>query len=332
MPDSPLSAETAKCWVAGPNGGGRPLLSLSDLAPGELTFLADLAWKFGRDPGRFVGLLAGKRVGLLFTAPSTRTRTSFWRAATTLGCHTIHYGPGDIQVSTGETWFDTGSVLATYLDAVVARTNGPQAELVEMATALPATVNALTHEEHPTQSIADLCALWEHFGASERLRIAYLGLVNNTARSLAQLVSLLDRMELDVYSPRGYGLSDAESAALNRAAGRKAVRQFDRIPQKPDPVDAVYTCRWQSMGSVPDGASEGWEAAFRPFAVTRDTLRRFGNGQEAVFLHDLPACRDQEVTSEVLDGERSLAARQVFHKTSAAAAALVWALRGPDVR
>jgi ornithine carbamoyltransferase len=308
------------------------LLSLSDLSPGEVALLADLAWQFGRDPGRFDGLLAGKRVGLLFTAPSTRTRTSFWRAATTLGCHTIHYGPGDIQVSTGETWFDTGSVLATYLDAVVARTNGPQAELVEMATALPATVNALTHEEHPTQSIADLCALCEHFGARARLRIAYLGLVNNTARSLAQLVSLQDRMELDFYSPHGYGLSEAERAALNKTAGREAVRQFDRIPQVPDPVDAVYTCRWQSMGSVPDGAREGWEAAFRSFAVTRDTLQRFGGGQEAVFLHDMPARRDQEVTSEVLDGERSLASRQVFHKTSAAAAALVWTLRGPDIR
>ncbi|MBV8933008.1 MAG: ornithine carbamoyltransferase, partial [Kutzneria sp.] len=118
MQDSPLSADAK---------AGRPLLSLSALTPDELEFVAGLAWEFGRDPGRFAGLLAGARVGLLFTAPSTRTRTSFWSAATTLGCHTIHFGPGDIQVSTGETWFDTGSVFATYLDAVVARTNGPQA-------------------------------------------------------------------------------------------------------------------------------------------------------------------------------------------------------------
>lgn len=322
MPDSPPSTELRS---------GRPLLSLSALTPDELEFVADLAWEYGRDPGPFAGLLAGARVGLLFTAASTRTRTSFWSAATTLGCHTIHFGPGDIQVSTGETWLDTGSVFATYLDAVVARTNGPQAELAEMATALPATVNALTKEEHPTQSIADLCALRDQFGADARPRIAYLGLMNNTARSLAQLVALRDGMHLDVYSPPGHGLRETEVAELNRVAGRAAVRQFGAVPAEPAPVDAVYTCRWRSMGSVPDGVGAGWEDAFGPFAVSRETLRRFGDGGEAVFLHDLPACRDREATSDVLDGAGSLVARQVFHKESAAAAALMWALRGRDI-
>ncbi|MEH1098506.1 ornithine carbamoyltransferase [Micromonospora sp. CPCC 205561] len=322
MPDSPLSAEAP---------AGRPLLSLAGLTPDDLGFVADLASEFGRDPGRFAGLLAGSRVGLLFTAPSTRTRTSFWSAATTLGCHIIHFGPGDIQVSTGETWFDTGSVLATYLDAVVARTNGPQADLEEMATAMPAVVNALTKEEHPTQSVADLSALREYFGPDARPGIAYLGPVNNTARSLAQLVSLRDGMRLDVYSPAGHGLGEAELVELNRLAGREAVRQFDTIPAAPEPVDAVYTCRWQSMGSAPEGAGEGWIEAFRPFAVSRETLRLFGDGKPAVFLHDLPAIRGQEATSDVLDGEGSLVARQVFHKRSAAAAALIWTLRGRDI-
>ena len=176
---------------------------------------------------------------------------------------------------------DTGSVFDTYLDAAVARTSGPQAELAELATASPATVNTLTKQERPTQSIADLCALRDHFGVDDaRQRLAYLGLINNTARALVQLVSLRVGMRLDVYSPDGHGLSAAEVLTLNQLAGRGAVRQLDSVPDSPVPVDGVNTCRWPVGRSEPDGTERAWEAALRPFAVSRDSLRRFGDGNE----------------------------------------------------
>ncbi len=301
-----------------------PLLTLSDLAPEDVAALGDLAYQFGNSPKSFVDRLAGTRVGLVFTAPSTRTRSSFWSAARTLGCDVLHLGAADLQVTTGETWGDTGAMFANYLDAAVVRTNGPQRQLQEMAVPLPATVNALTYEEHPTQAIADLCALRDRFGSAENLHLAYLGLVNNTARSLAHLACKTPGVTLDVYSPDGHGFPGAEITAMNAATGREAVQQFTRLPDAPRPVDAVYTTRWQSMGVPYD--EPDWQSRFLPFAVTRQTMERFSGGTEAVFMHDLPAIREQEATSEVLDGPLSLVARQAYHKTSAAAAALLWVL------
>lgn len=311
----------------------RALLSLAGLEDGDVALLGDVAFAYGTSPASFEKLLDGTKVGLLFTAPSTRTRTSFWSAARTLGCDTLHFGAADLQVGTGESWGDTGLVLDNYLDAAVVRTNGPQQEMEHLARFLPATINALSYEEHPTQAIADLCALRGHFGptggAARPLKLAYLGLVNNTARALALLAVKTPGLTLDVYSPEGHGFSDEEVKSMNTMADREAVRRFDRMPAAPDAVDAVYTTRWQSMGVPYENAD--WADAFRPFAVTAQTMRRFSGNTEAVFMHDLPAIRDLEATSEVIDGPLSLVRSQAYHKESAAAAALLWALGAPGV-
>ena len=304
----------------------RALLSLADLRPEDITTIGDVAYHYGQAPRSFAGRLDGTRVALVFTAPSTRTRVSFWSAARTLGCDVLHMGSADLQTSTGETWSDTGLILGEYLDVVVARTNGPQQQLVELAAHVPATINALTYEEHPTQAIADLCAMREHFGGIENLRLAYLGAVNNTARALALLVCKLPFKSLDVYSPPGSGFSPEEIRSWNAVRGADIVRQYHEAPLSPDPVDVVYTARWHSMGAPrpePD-----WRSLFAPFAVTKELMKRFSGPTEAVFMHDLPAIRDQEAESDVLDGigVTSLVLKQVHHKASAAAAALLWSM------
>lgn len=242
----------------------------------------------------------------------------------TLGCHVLHLGQSDLQLSTGETWGDTGAMLAHYLDIVVARTNGPQRELAELAVHVPATINALTYEEHPTQAIADLCALREHFGSVDDLRLAYVGVVNNTVRALALLVCKLPFGRLDVYSPEGSGFSGDELASLKALRDGVIVRQHDEVPAVPDPVDVVYATRWQSMGEA--SRDRDRLARFAQFAISREVMRCFSGTTEAVFMHDLPAVRGQEVTSDVLDGlgTTSLVQRQAYHKASAAASALLW--------
>lgn len=314
----------------GPLRHARPLLSLTALSPEEVRATGDLAQRFSDDPGAFTGALAGSRVALVFTAPSTRTRASFWSAATALGCDVLNLGAADLQVSTGETWGDTGAVLGQYLDAAVVRTNGAPEDLRELAVHLPATINALTYDEHPTQAIADLCALRDRFGRAEDLRLAYLGPANNTARSLAHLCARTAGMTLAVYSPAGAGFESEEVTAWNADVGREAIVQADRIPDEPDPVDAVYTARWASMGvSNPDPS---WYERCRPFAVTRDTLRAFGRDRPAALMHDLPAVRDEEVSAELLDDPDAawVVSRQAHHKRSAAAASLLWALGAVD--
>jgi ornithine carbamoyltransferase len=304
----------------------RAVLSLTDLSADDISEIGDIAFRYGLAPQEFAGRLAGTRVGLVFTAPSTRTRISFWSAALTLGCDVLHLSLADLQLSTGETWGDTGAILANHLDVVVARTNGPQGELAELAVHVPATINALTYEEHPTQAIADLCALREHFGNIENLRLAYLGEVNNTARALALLACKLPFGSLDVYSPDGLGFSAEEVESLNVISGGDIVRQHHKVPESPDSVDVVYTTRWHSMGDA--RWDQDWLSQFAQFAVTEDMMKRFRGSTEAVFMHDLPAVRGQEVTSDVLDGisTTSLVARQAYHKASAAASALLWSM------
>jgi ornithine carbamoyltransferase len=307
----------------------KPLLALSELSEHDVKSLVACSMAYGRSADPFKDLLAGLRVGLLFTAPSTRTRSTFWSAARTLGCDTLHLGPSDLQLTTGETWADTGRMLANVLDVAVVRTNGPQPDLADLADNLPATINALTYHEHPTQAIADLCALRERLGPQDAIRIAYLGQANNTARSLAWLVGKTPMMRLDAYCPSGLGFSVAEVDAINASAGAEVLRQFDTVPKSPDPVDAVYTTRWRSMGAA--HAEADWSERFEPFAITEETMVRFSGTTDALFMHDLPAVRDEEATSAVLDGAASLVPRQAFHKASAAAAALLWTTgSGPD--
>lgn len=303
----------------------KPLLTLADLTADEILAVGEVAQRYGAAPQAFAGQLKGTRLGMVFTAPSTRTRASFWSAARTLGCDVLHFGAGDLQQSTGETWGDTGVILSAYLDAVVVRTNGPQYELEALARTLPATVNALTYADHPTQAVADLCAMSDHFEDIRGLRVAYLGVINNTARALAHLLVKLPFGGLDIYGPDGSGFAAEELVALQTMSAGATVRQFGKMPEAPDPVDIVYTTRWHSMGATrpePD-----WVERFAPFAVSAETMARFSGDRPAVFMHDLPAVRDQEAASEVIDGlsAPSIVLRQVHHKASAAAAALLWA-------
>lgn len=304
----------------------RSLLSHLDLDDADTGRLLELTLAVATTPERYAGALAGRAVGLVFTAPSTRTRTAFWRAARDLGADVISYGPHDLQVTTGETWADTGAVLAEYLDAVVIRTNGPSVEMRALARRLPATINALSREEHPTQALADYCALHEHFGQVANLRLAYCGPGNNTAAALALLLSRVAGVRCDFYCPPGSGLAPDVVAAARAAAERVggAFRVMDAVPADPDPVDAVYTTRWRSMGVVPE--PEGWRATFTPFGVTPGLFARLAEPGRTVFMHDLPAVRGEEVAAEVIDGRCSIVPRQAHHKRTAAAAAMLWSL------
>jgi ornithine carbamoyltransferase len=134
--------------------------------------------------------LAGKAVGIYFRKTSTRTRTSFTVGAAKLGAVTVAYGPGDLQTNTGETIQDTGKVLSGFLDALVVRT----AESIEEMKTLASqgdmcVINAMSDNEHPTQALADLATIAEHFGRLEGISVLYVGEGNNTAAALMLALS-----------------------------------------------------------------------------------------------------------------------------------------------
>src|ERR1700733_9306796 len=142
----------------------RNLISLADLTAAELNVIVQRAAFFGRK-GVDERTLAGRQVGVYFRKSSTRTRTSFWSGATRLGADVITFGPDELQLTTGETMEDTSRVLGQSLDALVVRTNGDVEEMRRLGTSPDlAVINALSLDEHPTQAIADLTALTEHFG------------------------------------------------------------------------------------------------------------------------------------------------------------------------
>ncbi|MEU5809085.1 ornithine carbamoyltransferase [Streptomyces sp. NPDC047718] len=299
------------------------LISLADIADADLYRIVDRGRRFatGAWPAETLG---GAVVGVYFRATSTRTRTAFSSAALRLGARLITYGPHDLQLNTGETVQDTGLVLGGMLDALVARTAGSTDELRALAGQdRMAVVNAMGAQEHPTQALTDLTAMAGHFGDLAGRRVLYMGEGNNTAAALALALPRYPGTELHLRTPQGYGVDpDVLVRAEQYAAlhGSTVTERHDAA-DLPTGVDVVYTTRWQTTGT--SKADPDWREGFVPFRVDDAVLQ---SSPDAVFMHDLPAHRGEEVTAAVLDGPRSIAFTQAEAKMHSAAAVLEWSL------
>ncbi|MFG3715673.1 ornithine carbamoyltransferase [Micromonospora sp. NPDC047730] len=298
----------------------RHLVSISDLSDEDLYSVVARGARFA--VGECDAPLAGRVVGAYFLKTSTRTRTAFTAAALRLGAGVIQYGPQDLQTNTGETSADTGRVLSGMLDVLVARTAGDPAELRAWAAQdRMSVVNAMSAEEHPTQALTDLTTLLRQFGRIERLRLLYVGEANNTATALALAITRFPGVELELRTPPGYALPAQvlDTATRQARACGASIVERHHMSDLPGDLDAIYTTRWQTTGtSKPD---PHWRRVFAPFRVEQDLWRRSPN---AVFLHDLPAHRGEEVTAEVLDGPASIAFQQAENKLYSAMAVLDW--------
>lgn len=300
----------------------RHLISVGDLTDQDCQSILDLGVRFAEDRASGAGELRGLVTGIYFRKTSTRTRTAFSAGALRLGAEIVSFGPDDLQINTGETMGDTGRVLSGMLDILVARTAGTTAELRTLASQdRMAVVNAMSAAEHPTQALADMTTLLRHFGHIDGLRILYAGEGNNTAAALALALTRFRRMELEFRTPPGYGLA-ADIRIQAAAQASQYGSQFNERHSMEDVgggFDVIYTTQWQTTGTTK--ADRNWRAIFAPFQVRPELWR---DSPRAVFLHDLPAHRGQEVTAEVLDGPHSLAFRQAENKLYSAMAVLTW--------
>jgi ornithine carbamoyltransferase len=305
----------------------RHLTSLSDLTTDELHHLVRRGAEIAGDRAAVERErpLAGRIVGTYFRRTSTRTRTAFTAGALRLGAGVIAYGPADLQENTGETSDDTGQVLGGMLDAFVARTAGSDEEMRSYARGDGMSViNAMTAREHPTQALTDLSTMLVHFGRIEGVTVRYVGEGNNSAAALAFALARTRGATLHLNTPAGYGLAEDVLAEAQKVAAQHGATVVEHHDMTPCPgADVVYTTRWQTTGtSKPD---PGWRSTFAPFRVTREVLDAQPG---AVFMHDLPAHRGEEVTGEVLDGPRSIAFAQATNKMHSAMAVLEWCLTG----
>jgi len=282
-------------------------LTGAELNANELRGLLDraLELKAGRPAGEGGEALAGKTVALFFERPSTRTRVSFQVGVTELGGSALPLRADELQLGRGESVADTARVLSRYLHAIVIR-SGSHETVEELARyADVPVVNALTPQHHPCQALADLMTLRERFGDLEGLRLAYVGDGNNVARSLG-VVGRAAGVEVVVAAPEGYRLEDglvAQTAdPLEAAAG----------------ADALYTDVWVSMGDEED--ADRRRADLAPFQLRAELMDAAAD--RAIALHCLPAHPGEEITEDVLYGERSAVFDQAENRLHAQKALL----------
>ena len=300
---------------------GRDFLSLHDFAPAEVTGLieAALAWKQGTVPAVRSHPLSGKSIALLFLKPSTRTRVAFEVATAMLGAHPVCLQGGEMQLARGETIGDTARVLSQLVDGVVIRAFGHRdVEELAAAATIP-VVNGLTDLLHPSQALADLITLRERFGRLAGLTLTYVGDGNNVCHSLC-FAAAKTGLHLRVASPAGYephpDVLAAARADARATGGRIEVTADPRAAV--EGVDAVYTDTWVSMGF--EAGADARRRALGPFRV--DAALMALAAPHAVFMHDLPAHRGEEVTDEVMDGPNSVVFPQAGNRLHAAKAIL----------
>ena len=268
----------------------RHFLTGEELEREELLALIDRASKLksAREEGEGADALARRSVALVFQRPSTRTRISFEVGVAELGGTPLVLRADELQLSRGESVADTGRVLSRFLHAIAIR-SGSHEEVEELAGASDVPViNALTPLHHPCQALADLLTLHERFGSLEGLKLAYLGDGNNVARSLA-ILGRTAGVEVVIAAPEGYRLEDdlADQTDDPRAAVEGA--------------DALYTDVWVSMGD--DDESDQRHNVLAPFQLNQDLLAAASD--RAIVMHCLPAHPGEEITEDVLYGERS---------------------------
>ncbi|MEU2718210.1 ornithine carbamoyltransferase [Streptomyces sp. NPDC007205] len=296
------------------------LLRVSDLVPQTLAELLDLAEGMKQEPLGWERDLRGGTIGCVFEKPSTRTRVSLATAAHRLGMAAIVLNHQELQLGHGETVTDTARVLSSYLDAITVRTFD-HAKLQQMADAATVPViNALSDTHHPCQSLADLLALREHFGTLAGMTAAFIGDgTSNTCNSFLAACAA-SGMHLTIATPPGYETDQdilSEARALMTQTGGAVSLTTEPI-EAVGAAQAVYAEVW-----VPMDRPHEREARTQHLAAYRvDDALLAHAPREAVAMHCLPAVRGQEITSEVLDGPRSLVWRQAENRLPTAQAVL----------
>ncbi len=240
--------------------------------------------------------LKGKILGMIFEKSSTRTRVSFEAAMVQFGGHAIFLSPRDSQLGRGEPIEDTARVLSRMVDAVMIRTyEHSKLERFAAYSRVP-VINALTDREHPCQLLADMQTFFDHRGDIRGKTVVWLGDGNNMCHSYIHAAQRLD-FELRIASPDGYR---PDAAILDAAVGR-AVLVDDSAAAVKD-ADLVVTDVWASMGQEEE--QEVRRRAFAPYQVNAELMGRAK--PDALFMHCLPAHRDEEVSAAVIDGPRSV--------------------------
>ncbi|RNF38339.1 ornithine carbamoyltransferase [Planococcus salinus] len=295
-------------------------LTLKDFSSAEIHNLLELAIDLKKPENKHLPLLQGKILGMIFEKSSTRTRVSFEAGMLQLGGHAMYLSTRDIQMGRGETIADTARILSGYLDAVMIRTFH-QSTVEELAdnSSIP-VINGLTDDFHPCQVLADLMTIKEQLGSFEGKKMAYIGDGNNMANSLMIGAA---KVGLDIavaapaaYAPKPEMIALAEDIAKTTGA---TITITDQPVEAVANADVIYTDVWASMGQEQE-AMERMEH-FKNFQVNEELVKHAK--PDYLFMHCLPAHREEEVTTGILEGSHSVIFQEAENRLHAQKALLV---------
>ena len=303
---------------------GRNFLKLLDFTPEEIVYMLDVAadLKEKKKKGIAVDFHRGKNVALIFEKTSTRTRCSFEVAAHDLGMGTTYLDPTGSQIGKKESIADTARVLGRMYEGIEYR-GFEQSIVDELAKYAGVPVwNGLTNEFHPTQMLADLLTIREHFGYLKGIKLTYMGdarynMGNSLMVACAKMGMHFTACTIPDYFPEKELVAECEKIAAQTGG---SIRLTQSVEEGTKDVDVIYTDVWVSMGE-PD---EVWKSRIHdlsPYKVTREVMENAG--EKAVFMHCLPAFHDlhtkigkevgekfgmqeMEVTDEVFESAQSI--------------------------
>ena len=277
----------------GINLKGRNFLKILDFTPEEITYMLDVAadLKEKKKKGIPVDFCRGKNVALIFEKTSTRTRCAFEVAAHDLGMGTTYLDPAGSQIGKKESIADTARVLGRMYEGIEYR--GFEQKIVEeLAQYAGVPVwNGLTNEFHPTQMLADLLTIREHFGHLQGIKLTYMGdarynMGNSLMAACAKMGMHFTACTTKAYFPEEPLVAECEKIAAQTGG---SIRLTESVEEGTKNVDVIYTDVWVSMGE-PD---EVWTSRIhdlKPYLVNRKVMENAG--EKAVFMHCLPAFHD----------------------------------------
>jgi ornithine carbamoyltransferase len=305
----------------------RDLVSIRDLSPIEVESIFHLAGRMKALPEDFRNALAGKHIAMFFEKPSLRTRLTFEAGISGLGGAFSFVDQRHERLDARETLSDIAHNLERWVSGIVLRTFAHETVEGMAEFACVPVVNALSELEHPCQALADYFTLHERFGNLKNICLAYVGDGNNVMHSLLLTAALLGS-KIRIATPKGYGpdsqiLTDAREIAKQTGAKigimtdpHKAVRN----------ADAVYTDAWTSMGH--EHETEERARIFPPYQVNDELIA--GAAPHGVFMHCLPAHRNEEVTDSVIDSVRSVVFDQAENRMHVQKAILMMLIGGKN--
>jgi len=279
------------------NSRGRSYLKLLDFTPEEIRYLIDLAKNFKNlkrtnTPHKY---LAGKNIVLLFEKTSTRTRCSFEVAGNDLGMGVTYLDPGGSQMGKKESIADTARVLGRMYDGIEYR--GFSQELVtELAQYAGVPVwNGLTDQFHPTQMLADLLTIEEHFGFLKGINFTFMGDARNNMGNSLMVACAKMGLNFTACAPNDLWPAEelVEVCREIAAENQCTITLTEDVEEGTMGADVVYTDIWVSMGE-PDDVWETRIKLLSPYQVNEAVMENAGN--QAIFMHCLPSFHDRKTT------------------------------------